>query len=123
MADAFDLKLDPTTNDLVFDDGGLLQTATLSDLVAQRVRMRLATHEGEWWADQSMGVDYRGSVLVRPFDEALTRALIVEQILEVPGVRNVKDLTITQDRAARTVAVRFEVVCTTGEMARGEVTV
>lgn len=53
-----DLKLDPTTHDIVFVNGESLVTQYMADIVAQRLKITLYTFLGEWFLDTSVGVPY-----------------------------------------------------------------
>lgn len=120
--DAWDLALDPATQDLVFDDAGDLLLVSGAELAQQSIRLALLTHAGEWWADVTLGVTWREDVLVKNPRLDIIRALIAEQILSVPGVRAVGDITVDLDPATRAATITITATATTGELLRGEIT-
>lgn len=119
---AWDVALDPTTNDLVFDAAGDLVLVDGADLAQQSVRLVLLTHQGEWWADTTLGVDWAGEVLVKDPRLDVIRALIADQILSVPGVRAVGEIGIDIDATTRAATITITATATTGELLQGEIT-
>lgn len=117
----YDLALDPTTHDLVFDAGGNLTLVDMADLIAQRIRVRLRTQLGEYDFDTSMGVDWRGQVFVKNPDMLLIRSIIVEQILAVPGTREIISLDLTQGNTTRQLTVDFRALAQSGAIIEGTV--
>lgn len=119
---AWDLALDPATQDIAFDDAGDLLLVEGAELAQQSIRLRLLTHAGEWWADVTLGVTWREDVLVKAPRLDIIRAIIAEQILSVPGVRAVGDIIIDIDPATRTATINITATATTGALLQGEIT-
>jgi hypothetical protein len=120
-ANAWDLALDPATQDLMLDDEGDLILVDGAELAQQSIRMVLLTHAGEWWADVTLGIDWRGEVLVKNPRLDLVRALLSEQILTVPGVRAVGDIIIDVEPATRAATITITATATAGELLQGEI--
>lgn len=119
---AWDLALHPSTQDLVFDDAGDLLLVSGEELAQQSIRLVLLTHAGEWWADVTLGVTWREDVLVKNPRLDIIRALIAEQILNVPGVRAVGDIAVDLNPATRAATITIAAIATTGALLQGEIT-
>ena len=107
------LKLDATTHDLTLDaDGRIARLPVGAESIAQRIKVRLKTHTREWAWDQTMGVDYRGEVLIKGPDLRIVRALIAEEITKVDGVRSIKSIDLAPNYVTRmlTVTVRVDTI-------------
>lgn len=72
------------------------------EIIGQRVRLRLATFLGEWFLDESKGLDYLTWMATKPFPEDQVGALIVAEINATPGVVKVSEYSTTYDPAAQT---------------------
>ena len=101
--------LDPLYHDLYLDANG--QIATTEDL-AQRIDTRIRTFRGEFWLDQTIGIDYFGEVLKKNPDLQAIRAAFAVEIQKVPGVKTLNSLALSLDRAARKLTVTFSVTGT-----------
>ena len=111
-----DLKLDPITNDLVFDDNGDLTLIDGTERIVQQCRIRLRTFRGEWFADRRVGMPYYQRMLgVKPLSQAVVVAAIREQVLAVQDVRDVYDVTFVYDPSDRSATVTFRAVSDNGE--------
>ncbi len=110
----FDILLDTITHDLVFNEGGELQSAEGAEMVAQKVDIRLDTQQGEWLYDLAMGIDYFGVVLVKAPDSRVVRAQYVVQINAAEEVTAIRSMTLTTAQPARRLDVRFEAETTEG---------
>lgn len=122
-AGAWDLALDPVTNDLIFDEAGDLVLCDGVDLAAQSIRLVLLTHVGEWWADTTQGIDWVGEVFVKDPRLDVIRALIADQILSVPGVVAVGEITIDIDPTTRAATITLQATAEDGGLIQGEITV
>lgn len=88
MSSSWALTTDPTApQDIFLDDTGNWAFVRESAYVAQSLKTRLNFYYGEWFLDTSLGVDYFGSILVKPADIVTSEALIKDTIL------NTKDVT------------------------------
>ena len=93
----------------------------MRDLIAQRIRVRLRTQLGEYDYDLSMGVDYLGVVFRKNPDMLLIRSIVVEQILAVPGTREIISLDLIQDNLTRQLTIDFRVLAQSGAIIEGTV--
>lgn len=102
--------LDALHHDLYLDANGQI-TITPAPL-DQRIDTRIRTFRGEFWLDQSIGIDYFGEVLKKNPDLQAVRAAFAVEIQKVPGVKTLNALDITHDRAERKLTVTFSVTGT-----------
>lgn len=107
-----DLAVDSVTGDLAFD-GVELAFVEGKDAVAQEIQTRLRWWRGEWFLDTSRGTPYLESILVKGATEATVRAILLREILSVPGVLRVPSLVVSIDRAARYATVTAAEIETT----------
>jgi hypothetical protein len=95
----YDLEVDTTNNDLIFNDVGEFSLVYNGSLVAQRVRQRLSTHTEEWDFDRELGIDYLNIVMRKDPNLELIRASFLEQINATEGVDEIISFDLdTQDR-------------------------
>ena len=79
------------------------------DMIAQRVRCRLALIKGEWYLDQRVGVPWRQAMAAKGTSRARMARIIRAALAGVPGVSRVKDVTVTTSAITRTAAISFAV--------------
>jgi len=109
------LKIDPATNDLSITDG-IFDLVSGAALVAQRLNWRFQTQRGEWLLDQTMGMDYLGSIMVHNPDLGIIRALFVELLTGTEGVKVIESLTLEFVRGQRWLNVSFRVRTDEGDI-------
>lgn len=106
-----DLALDPTSHDLVFENGDLLLRADL----AQAIKCAILAVRGEWFLDELDGVPYFEDVFVKKPSLAQLAAIYRDTIARVPAVREVKRLSVRLN-ADRSLAVEWAVEGDAGEI-------
>ena len=74
------------------------------EVIAQRIRVRLGTHRGDWPLDVTVGIDWTYYLGRKPLDLAALAAVIALEILAVPGVTQVQDLDWSQDGGSATIS-------------------
>lgn len=88
-------RLDPVTHDLYLDNNGqIATTSTPGDDLIQRVKCRLLTYQGECFLNRDVGVPYFSEVLKKQPDLGRVRALLLSEVLSVPGVKKVTKFDI-----------------------------
>jgi len=108
-----DLKIDPTTRDLVIENGDLVLVDGV-DAVRQDVDIRLNTFLGTWFLDQRIGIPYFERILgQKPRYQAIA-GIFREAILETPGMVSLTDLRLDFDGTTRTLSVAFRGVASEG---------
>lgn len=102
-----DLKIDPTTGDLMQGaNGDLVLTDDASgETTAQLVRIALRTFAGEWFLNTDLGVDYFGTILVKNPDLGAVQLAIQDCMLGVPGVAGITSYAQSFDSTNRRLKV------------------
>lgn len=104
------------TPDVLMDSGDLpLFTRLVQglDVIAQRIRVRLSTHRGDWPLDTSAGIPWVDILGRKPADVEGLAALLALEVASVPGVVQVVDLTWSQ--SGGTAEVSLTAVTVTGD--------
>ncbi len=103
-----DIYIDPDTGDIALP----LRWVTGAELVQQRIRIRLRRYEGEWFANQEVGLPYFAweQELPPPLREIVQR--IQFAISNVPGVLGTRNFEGTHDELSRTINVTGDVIYT-----------
>ena len=104
------LALDPIYHDIYLDAAG--QIALTATPLDQRIDCRLRTFLGEFWIDQTLGIPYFQEILKKNPDMQAVRAAFASEIQKVQGVKVLKSLEVSMDRAARKLSVIFRVAGT-----------
>jgi len=73
------------------------------EVIAQRVRVRLGTHRGDWPLDTRAGVAWTDYLGRKPLDLAALAAVLVLEILDTPGVVDVQDVDWIQNGGTYTI--------------------
>lgn len=89
------------THDIAFVNGAATVTEDLKQSVAQRLKVKLSTFKGEWFADQSVGIDYFGSIFGKRRRKETVDLIMQTAILEDPDVIRIISFSseITANRA------------------------
>ena len=82
---AWELKLNSLTHDLTISNGRFLQVNG-SDEIAQRVKVALWHHFGEYFLNKTAGVPWYDAILGRLHNKDIVNQIIRRQILLVAGV-------------------------------------
>ncbi len=78
---SFDLYLDPSTNDIVYNSSGTFDPVTTThELARQRLFVRLNTWMEEWFINTDFGVPYRQSILIKNITQAEIDAIFITKI-------------------------------------------
>jgi hypothetical protein len=76
---------------------GDFSTVADADAVPQGIRIRVGMFLGECYLDESVGVDYVDSILVKGADPLVVRALLSTAIADTPDVTNVVGAQLVDD--------------------------
>lgn len=116
-----DLKLvqavdseNPIVGDLQLVNGQLVLTATLAEVVAQRLRIRFQFFKGEWFANPDEGFPFFQDVFVKAPDLGRITDLFRDAIMGVNGVASITSLSILLVAGTRTLNVVFIAALTDG---------
>jgi hypothetical protein len=80
------------------------------DLIAQRIRIRLRTHLGEWPLDSEVGLDYAGWAGRVPVPLVEIELALTRVIGETPGVARISGAQASFDPASREVRYRADLL-------------
>lgn len=112
--------LDKLTGDLVLgSDNQIGRTLTTLDTLEQRIRTRLQTFRGEYYLNEALGVPYYEEVLRKNPDVPSVRALLLAELLRVPGVKSAKRFTVEFNTATRSFQIDFHVISDDGVPVEG----
>ena len=115
MADDFnDLYLNPSTHDLVIENGDF-KTVKGQEAIGQNVKQRLLTFLEEWFLDQTLGVNWPGLF------EPTTRPQVIETVLKAeirntPGIVEVIEFDADIDVANYQLQIAFKAQSVEGEI-------
>ena len=98
---------------LTDDDRHLVLTSG-ANLAAQQIRNGAQIFQGYWTYDDSEGVPYVESVLVKNPDLRVVQQVFREFLAECGGVSSVDSISATLDRVSRKLSVSFRVTCDDG---------
>jgi len=86
-------KIDPNTNDLVFDDNGILKTIEDDETSVQNIRLTLESWKGDFDLVPDHGTDY-ARILGEQADEDTTDEIIREAIFQEDCMGVLEELTV-----------------------------
>lgn len=113
-----DFKLDPTSWDIIWNNGPLRvedTTQPLTETVGQRLKIRLLTFYGEWFINTVYGVPYFQMLLgQKQTSKAAADLIFQQQILAENGVKEIVSFDSTFIN--RQYSLTFKVKVVTGEV-------
>ncbi len=109
-----DLLLDRESHDMVFINGACPVTQEKRNIVAQRLKITLATFLGEWFLDRDLGVPYVQRIFGKQPDLKSVDVIFQTKILETFEVSSILYYYSTLDINTRVFSLTFRVVCTNG---------
>ena len=94
-----DIKLDED-GDIYLVNGDAQTTSIGAEDLAQRLRIRLNTFQGEWFMDNTLGIDWWNRVMGKNRSKMAVDALIQDAILKEPDALQIVSYTssISTDR-------------------------
>lgn len=111
-----DILVDPVTRRFALTASGDLAMVSGAESIAQAVRQKLKLFLGEYYLDETQGMDWWNTVLVKNPNLAAVRTLIRSAIEEVPGIRAVITFNLDFAAATRQLGVEFKASTDTGEL-------
>jgi hypothetical protein len=111
-----DLLLDGN-NDIVFVNGKATVTQTQSEIVAQRLNIKLKTFLGEWFLDTSIGVPYFQQIFGKVRNKSTIDVIFQNIIAKDEGVVEIKKFESSLDGAGRNYTMTFTVRVSDGSTA------
>lgn len=114
------LSISGITNDLEIV-GNSLRLPIDNEAIAQHVKQRLMTYQGEWFLDIFAGVPWFQEVFVRPTNQMVIESVIKAEILETPGVYELTEFAIEIHKKNRQIEVLEAVATSTIDRAELEI--
>lgn len=110
-----DIKLAPG-HDLLLNNGDMVLLDGAAR-IAQQIKVTLLTWYGEYFLDNTFGVPYLESIMVKAPNRADIEWLLRQRILDVPGVDSVTSMSIQHDNQTRIMQVTFSATTQEGIVA------
>lgn len=101
-----DLKLDPITGDLAFEDGDLVLVDGV-DAIVQHIRIRFKFFKGEWYQDTREGTPWYEEILGHKPTQRRANEIARSVLASTPGVASVDSVQVTLDDATRDLSISF----------------
>lgn len=113
FAVAGDLSLSP--------DGTELELTSGAEMAAQQIKAGAEIWQGTLAWDPEAGLPMLAQILVKGPDLRVVQGIFRDFLLATAGVSSVDELSVSLDRAARALTVRFKVTCEDGSGASDEI--
>ncbi len=110
------IYVDPETGRFALTNTGNLRMTSDLESIAQGIRRALNTYLGEWFLDTSLGVDWRGRILVKNPNSALIADEIRTVVQGVVGVRSVTNINVSLNKSTRALTGSFTAVSDLGQL-------
>jgi len=104
------------TNDLMFVNGGCPVTRSKTEVVQQRLLIRLRTFYGEWFLNDTYGVPYFERILGHKVTKDSVDAIFQDQIHQEAGVAGIVEFNSQFNSAGRQYSCQFRVRVDNGEI-------
>ncbi len=108
-----DLKLDPNTHDVDFSSGAGELLTTNTEALAQRLKIAILLHRGEWYSNITDGVPYHTQFFTIKNNKAFIDSFMSDYIFSVEGVDEILAYESTVNNA-RKLRIDFAVRTTEG---------
>jgi len=96
-------------HDLVIENFDLALTSN-KQIVAQRVKQALLLFKGEWFLDRDLGIPYYEDILGTKNSIDTVRAIFVNTIRSVDGVKDLTEFNIEFNDATRTLSIKLTII-------------
>lgn len=103
-----DLKLNDS-HDLMFVDGDLVLTKTESESLAQRLKIKLLSFEGDWFLNLNEGIPYHQKIFLKQTPKATIDLIFKRAILEEEDVLALLEFSSTIDARYRIYSLNFKI--------------
>lgn len=105
----FDVLLDETTNDYIYENGTFKLTSNRHELTRQKLSIRLSTFLTEWKFNQLLGMPYRQEIFKKNITKDLIDSLIITQINLEDYVENILEFNSVLEGRTRSYSCEFKV--------------
>lgn len=116
-----DIRMDPSTHDILITNGRIELIQTEEDSTRQRLKIALLLFKGEWFRNINAGVPYLKNdnnpiQLLGKSTKALLDLELQKVISQTHGVVRIVDYSSSEDKITRKVNVSFSVQTLSGEV-------
>jgi hypothetical protein len=113
-----DLSLDLITDDLLIINNDLSFTSDIqpagTNNVLQDILQRMRFFYGEWFLDNTEGVQYYEQILVKNPDISKIDVIFIELILSTRGIDSLDDYSFSPNFEKRKLGIKFKATSTNG---------
>jgi hypothetical protein len=113
-------KTSSTYQDLLIENGDLVLTSDANpdgtNPIQQDIRQKIGTFLGEWFNDNTIGVDYYGQIFVKNPDQSKVDAIIQNIIRTAPGVTLLTSYAASVNSVTRVLTLSFVAQTTQGQV-------
>ncbi len=110
------------TRSLVVANGDFVLTPDTETFLAQKLRIKYSTAEGEWYLDESNGLDWFGTIFVKGQSPDAISDHIKVKTFEEPEVSAIQQFEISQAGVERRITIFARILTNSGGIAELEVT-
>jgi len=96
-------------NDLLIENGDLKLSNDKQGL-EQQIRRALLSFKGEWFLDEGLGIPYYQEILGTKNSINAIKAIFVDAIQRLEGVKELVELKIRLDDPARALLINFTII-------------
>ena len=108
----------PNLNDLYLDDSGQLELIgtdisnkqSYAMAIAQYISGRIQHIKGEWYLNQNTGTPWKEQVFKKGVTVEKIKRMLSKVIETTPGVRELKSISVSIDKATRQATIDFTVI-------------
>jgi len=109
-----DLKLDPTTHDLVIENFTFATTVRIEDEIVQRLKVKLLWFKNEWIHNINFGIPYFEEVFIKGVDLNNLDDLFRTQISNEDGVQDLITYSSSFNQTTRQLTINAKVITDSG---------
>lgn len=113
------LYLDPTTHDIVFENGSIRFTND-GEITLQKIKNKLLFFKGDYFLDEEEGVDYLKYIFEKNVSDESIRTLFLSVLQTIPEITEIISLDIIRQKENHTVNISFQVKDMNGNIIDGE---
>lgn len=111
-----DLQINELTKNMVITNRDLTLTPTLSEYVAQKLKLHLSIFKGEWFLNNTLGIPYFQEIFVKNPNLSRIEDVFKREIISIMGVESIQSFFLTYDNSTRELTVTFTAVLTNSEL-------
>lgn len=112
-------KIDPLTNDIVFDGQNNIVMVGEDEEILQCIERVITTNSGEWFLNPGMGFD-RYEILGKKYNPEYTSDLLYAAILQETRISSIENIRYEFNRQGRGLKVYVVLIKANGEQLEGE---